>query len=304
MDRAFGPDSFAQNRLLQKVEEAQLLGRDCFLRSPGHEVAVHIRPGDSAPLSLEALQLAGDDLNFAAVEFSYRPLAASLEGGAFVLNGRGEVKPGQFADFFALHPLESLASIRELAQSFDTHFGSGSDWRVYSGFLQALPAELSDATLQKLVVPLLAAGELNFIPTEAEEVLQKRGWSQERIQAAFSEDERNQRSAKQYFLEKTGVPIDEVRTANDLFVAIGETLIEHGNFYAVQLISDFITAHHFTTDTDALEKVIFPFLQSFGPEGYAAIIASLDACEHAGSWNAPAYSGPALPHFGRELGGA
>jgi hypothetical protein len=295
------PDDFEQRNLIEKVEDAQLVGRDCYLRTEGGEVAVHIRSGDIAVLSIDNLRAVGD-VNFGAVEFSFEPLTAAIEGGAMTLNGRGEFDPEQFADFLATHPLESIASVRDLAQLFDNHFGSGADWRVYSGFLKALPENLSDATLHTLIVPLLSAGELSYIPAEVEEILQKYGWSEEQIKASFSEDERDQRSAKQYFLEQTGVPITEIRTADDLARAISGYLVQNGNCCTVLLLCEFIQAHHFTEDTDQVERLIFPFINMFGPEGYQNIQQALDMCEYAGSWNMPPYRGPSQPHYGEEPG--
>ena len=295
------PDDFEQRNLIEKVQDAQLVGRDCYLRTEGGEVAVHIRPGDIAALSIDNLRVM-ENVDFGAVEFSFEPLSALIEGGAITLNGRGEFASEPFADFLSTNPPESIASVRDLAQLFDNHFGSGADWRVYSGFLKALPDNLSDETLHTLVVPLLSAGELNFIPAEAGEILQKYGWSEEQIKAFFSEDERDQRSAKQYFLEQTGVPVAEVRTSGDLARAISGYLVQNGNCCTVLLLCEFIQANHFTKDTDLVEQIVFPFVNAFGPQGYQEIQQALDMCEYAGSWNMPAYTGPSQPHYGEELG--
>lgn len=299
MDQSFNPDKFEQQQLIEKIEAAQDIGSDCYIRSDNGNLTIRVKPGDSSVLSVDSLTAAGA-IDFAAVDFSYSPLEAPMQATGSQL-GPDEHGAGRFARFIADNPLESIPSLRDLAQRLNLTFGSASDWRVFSGFLNALPAQISDEVLERLVVPLLSAGELPWIPEDSAAVLEAHGWSKERIAGSFSEAELDQRYAQKNFFETTGVPVAAVKTANDLFDAISETLIEDGNFIAVRLICTFIQAHHFTPDTDFLEQIVFPFLDHFGAQGYSDIIQALNDCEHAGSWNAPQFAGTAIPWYGEEL---
>ena len=297
MDQHSLSDPFERQQLIAKIEEAQLFGSECYLREESGELTVRVSPGESPEAAIRQFGL---DCNL-DVEFSLEPLVSALTVAGCMLNGEGGFDADEFAGLFDSHPIEGIASVQELASLLEDNFGSGSDWRVYAGLLRALPTNLSDDVLERLVVPLLSAGELIWVPDEAEEFLERSGWTAERIRESFSMEERGQRSAQAEFLEDTGVPVSAIETANDLFDAFFSGLNEEGNYRAVGIIKTFIQANHFTTDTDRLERIVFPFASSFGAQGYEDLIEALDNCEHAGSWNMPRFTGKSFSGYAEEL---
>lgn len=285
------PEPDQRSKLLDQIRSAQELGSECFLRCDEEIYEVKIRPGDSAELSLRSLEAAAE-VDFNTVSFSFAPAANVYQLYSSLVEGAGELRPEEFRAFFSEHPLEQIGSLKELAALFYEHFGSGSDWRVYTCFFNALPDDIADEVVQRLIVPVLAAGELGPAVIDAEEFLRGIGWTDEQIRASYAADTRVERSARHYFFELTGTPVSQIKTSTQLAEVIiadatKETMQRPASSSAAALITLYVQAHYSERDVAHLASAIEPFLHLLTSAEYQKITDAYWRCEHALPWFPP-----------------
>jgi hypothetical protein len=286
----------SREETVEHINWAQDFGFATFVRSWSSLSEVVIRPGESAELCVRNLE-AMTDCPEGDFTLSLKPTKGCIQVFPNLISGVGEFSPSEFEQFFEQYPLEQVGSLKALAQLLDEHFGSGSDWRVYTCFMRALPCEISDALVDRFVVPLLARGELGPALDDVEHYLLDRGWSHERIRNSYDASERVERSARHYFFYLSGVPVSEVKNSDQLTRAIENNWRGKGNEAAVRLIVMYIQAHLSQENVSHLPATLEPLVNRFGPKGHKEITNAYWCCKHTDPF-VPAYDGEISPLYG------
>jgi hypothetical protein len=270
------PKPYEHKTLKERVESIQEFGAECFLQIPGALNAVRVKTGDSPNAAiLEALS-DEEDVSLVEVFMSRDEMTAGVISTGCIINGHGSPSEELFIELHKTHPPQSFASHYELASLLEERFSGSKDWRIWEPYLQSLPP-LDEQTIERIFVPLLVAGELgnSFVPSMIDELLERNGWSTERIRASYSEEERRSRINRQLFFEETGITVGQIQSTNDLTDAIFPELTEWGGFTASAIIEKFILSHTENDDREKLKNIIKPFMSLFGISGNECFVGAL-----------------------------
>jgi len=285
---------FERAKLGQRIVDAQELGFDCYLSSSDGTVVTRVGPEESPDVALKQLEEGHGTDGLGGVQFSYeRPSEGCAWLGAAILNG-ANLEQSDFVELWTQHPIDSIASIAELGGLFESFFGSARDWRVWQAFLEHLDEDVSDEVVPRLVIPLLEAGELAWAPQNSKKFLQRRGWSEERINQSFCKATAERRFARAEFHRVTGQSVDTITSCSDLLDAFFPQLCQDGAFSAVTTICYFIRGYLPEADSTRLEEIIKPFLSSFGGLGYEKMAEDMDQryFDYRVDWDTTPYQGP------------